>query len=275
MVSTIGIDAGGTLTKIAYIDEQGELILDHFQSHDLQAVASFIGEQKGLKRIAMTGGRAQQLQQLLPTSIEVDYLVEFEATLIGVKYLLEKNKQSFDDAIVTNIGSGTSIHYMNKNRYSRVGGTGIGGGTLVGLSAMLTEVYSYREMSDLAQQGSRQSIDLLVADIFQGQPVPAPLKPNLTASNFGKIGINPIQDYKKEDQLAAVARLVGEVITTLSIQLSDQYNTEKIIYIGTTLKDHEVLQQVIEDYTVLKNKEAVFLQDRGFAGAIGALMSQN
>ncbi|MBQ0139601.1 MAG: type II pantothenate kinase [Kurthia sp.] len=273
MVLTIGIDAGGTLTKIAYLDEQKSLVLDHFQSHDLQAVADFIEAHPEIEKIAMTGGRAEQLNQLIRSDVEVNYLVEFEATLIGVKYLLEKNNQQFKDAIITNIGSGTSIHYMDENKYARVGGTGIGGGTLVGLSALLTDVYSYREMSNLAQQGSRKEIDLLVADIFQGQPVPAPLKPDLTASNFGKIGIKPIQEYKKEDKLASVARLVGEVITTLSIQLAEQHSTDHIIYIGTTLKDHEVLQHVIKDYTVLKNKSAIFLNDRGFGGAIGALKS--
>lgn len=273
MVTKIGIDAGGTLTKVAYLDEKNELVLNHFQSHDLQSVADFIEQYPTITKIAMTGGRAEQLREFLTSEAEIVYLVEFEATLIGVKYLLQKEDHDFNEAIITNIGSGTSIHHMKGDTYSRVGGTGIGGGTLVGLSGLLTNVYSYREMSNLAQQGTRSNIDLLVADIFQGQEVPVPLKPDLTASNFGKIGINPQQQYEKEDKLAAVAHLVGEVITTLSIQLAEQKGANHIVYIGTTLKDHEVLQQVIQDYTELKNKTAIFLQDRGFSGAIGALKS--
>lgn len=273
MVTIMGIDAGGTLTKVAYVDEKNELVLNHFQSHDLQAVADFIGEHPTIEKIAMTGGRAEQLRQLIKLDIEIVYLVEFEATLIGVKYLLQQEGHQFDEAIITNIGSGTSIHHMVGEKYNRVGGTGIGGGTLVGLSGLLTNIYSYCEMSQLAQEGTRSNIDLLVADIFQGQEVPAPLKPDLTASNFGKIGINPNQQYENKDKLAAVARLVGEVITTLSIQLAEQAGANHIIYIGTTLKDHEVLQQVIQDYTELKNKSAIFLDDRGFGGAIGALKS--
>lgn len=271
MVTAMGIDVGGTLTKIAYLDDNKELQLKRFQSSDLQAVASFIAEHKELEIIGMTGGRAEQLRQWITASVEFSYLVEFEATLTGVKYLLNKEGLHYETAIITNIGSGTSIHYMNEESYKRVGGTGVGGGTLVGLSSLLTGVYLYGEMSSLANEGSRKGIDLMVADIFQGQEVPAPLNPNLTASNFGKAALNPQASYEKKDLLATVSRLVGEVITTLSIQLSEQYNADNIIYIGTTIKDHEALQAVIEDYTILKNKNAIFLNDYGFSGAIGAL----
>lgn len=42
MVRAIGIDAGGTLTKIAYINEEQQLILKHEPSTNLQEVAAFI-----------------------------------------------------------------------------------------------------------------------------------------------------------------------------------------------------------------------------------------
>lgn len=271
MTTVMGIDVGGTLTKIAYLNDMNELEKKHFQSSDLQAVAAFIDENKELKKLAMTGGRSEQLRQFITSDIEFSYVVEFEATLTGVKYLLEKENHQFEKAIITNIGSGTSIHLMQDGSYKRVGGTGVGGGTLVGLSSLLTGVHSYREMSELAKQGSRKGIDLMVADIFRGQKVPAPLNPNLTASNFGKVAIDPQPSYENPDLLATVSRLVGEVITTLSIQLAEHHGAENIIYIGTTLKDHATLQAVIEDYTTLKDKKAVFLNDYGFSGAIGAL----
>lgn len=271
MVKEMGIDAGGTLTKIAYIDSTGELILKNFPSNDLRVPAQFINQFTELEVIGITGGRAEQLNQFITINPKTVGLVEFEATMEGVKFLLSQEKSDIEDAIITNIGSGTSIHHMKYDEYTRVGGTGVGGGTLVGLSALLTGVNSYQEMSNLAQSGTRKGIDLMVADIFQGQEIPAPLNPDLTASNFGQAGIKLNETYKDEDLLATVARLVGEVITTLSIQLADQFKTESIVYIGTTLKDHPVLQYVIEDYTTLKKKKAIFLDDRGYSGAIGAL----
>lgn len=271
MVRAIGIDAGGTLTKIAYINEEQQLILKHEPSTNLQEVAAFIDAHPEVEKVGLTGGRAEQLRQLVTTEKEFAYVVEFEATLKGVRFLLERENIDLKRAIITNIGSGTSVHYMNDDTYKRVSGTGIGGGTLIGLSALLTGVFNYNEMSELAQQGSRKSIDLMVADIFKGQEIPAPLHPDLTASNFGKVGIDLRSDYKQEDVLATVARLVGEVITTLSIQLAQQYEVDDIIYIGTTLKDHPVLREVIADYTVIKQKNPIFLDDQGYSGAIGAL----
>lgn len=38
MPKAIGIDAGGTLTKVAYLDEHNELVLITFPSNDLLAV---------------------------------------------------------------------------------------------------------------------------------------------------------------------------------------------------------------------------------------------
>lgn len=273
MVTEIGIDAGGTLTKIAYVDAHEKLVLKRFPSYKMAEIVPFIEQFEDIKVIGITGGRAEQFKEHMSKSCIVNYIVEFEATLLGVRYMLEKESHTFNQAIITNIGSGTSIHYMKGDSSFRAGGTGVGGGTLIGLGALLTGVYKYDDISERASRGSRKNIDLLVEDIFQGIEIPAPLSPNLTASNFGKIAINKPQEHSKENLLASVARLVGEVITTLSIQLSDQHEAEHIIYIGTTLTDHDVLKDIIEEYTVLKKKKPVFLNDHGFSGAIGALRS--
>ncbi|GEK33037.1 type II pantothenate kinase [Kurthia sibirica] len=273
MVKEIGIDAGGTLTKLAYIDEHEQLILKHYPSYKMAEVVAFVEQFKDIAVIGITGGRAEQFKELMSKPYNINYVVEFEATLLGVRHLLKKENHHFDQAIITNIGSGTSIHYMRGNTSFRAGGTGVGGGTLIGLGALLTGMYNYDDISESASRGNRKSIDLLVEDIFQGLEIPAPLSPEQTASNFGKIGIKKPQQHSNDNMLASVARLVGEVITTLSIQLSEQHEADVIIYIGTTLTDHDVLKDVIEEYTILKKKTPVFLNDHGFSGAVGALKS--
>lgn len=271
-MNTIGIDAGGTLTKIAYTDGNNELQVRHYPSNDLAQVAAFINAHPEIQILGMTGGRAEQLNLLLNDSLTRHSLVEFEATFRGVNYQLKRQEGGLERCIVANIGSGTSIHYKNGEAYTRVSGTGIGGGTLVGLSALMTGEYDYHEISSLAATGQRKNIDLMVADIFEGMEVPAPLDPDLTASNFGKVGLNPPQDYVKADILATTMGLVGEVVSTLSIQLAEQYQVEHIVYIGTTLDHNTKLRDVITSYTKLKKKTAVFLGDEGFSGAIGALL---
>ncbi|WP_042473548.1 type II pantothenate kinase [Bacillus ndiopicus] len=273
MFKSIGIDAGGTLTKMAYFNERDQLVLESFPSNDLLRVKEWLKQHPNVEEIGLTGGRTEQLREQLETMKSIEYILEFEATLKGVQYLLVQEGHEIDDAIITNIGTGTSIHYMGNGQHVRVGGTGVGGGTLVGLAALLTGHRDFKEITKLASNGVRENIDLLVRDIYQGMDTP--IAGDLTASNFGKVGITAATEHPQEDILATVQGLVGEVITTLSIQFAEQKETEHIVYIGSTLADNADLQKVIANYTLLKKHKPIFLQDKGYAGAVGALLNIN
>ncbi|AWE07066.1 type II pantothenate kinase [Lysinibacillus sp. 2017] len=271
MSTWIGIDTGGTLTKLAYFNEQQVLTLAVFPSSEMQLVKVWLEEHPQVEEIGLTGGRTEQLRDVLKTMKSIEYIVEFEATLKGVRYLLEEEGHTIDQSIITNIGTGTSIHYMDGNTHERVGGTGIGGGTLIGLSAIMTGISDFDVIKANASKGNREGIDLLVKDIYRGMDTP--IDGNLTASNFGKVGITDKQEFAQNDVLATTQGLVGEVITTLSIQLAEQHNADYIVYIGSTLTDNEQLKKVINNYTILKKHKPIFLKDSGFSGAVGALLN--
>ena len=271
MPKVIGIDAGGTLTKVAYLDEHNELILKTFPSNDLQSVKDWILNNPDIEDIGVTGGRTEQLLDVIKRMKSIHYIVEFEATLKGVRFLLKKEGHYFERSMITNVGTGTSIHYMEGNTDIRVGGTGIGGGTLVGLSALTTGITDYNVIRDLASKGNREEIDLRVSDIYQGMDTP--IDGHLTASNFGKVGISKAVKQQPEDILATVQGLVGEVITTLSIQYAEEKNAQHIVYIGSTLSNNEHLRNVIANYTRTKKHTPVFINDHGFSGAVGALLN--
>lgn len=271
MSAWIGIDTGGTLTKLAYLDERQELKLTVFPSNEMHLVKEWLESHPQVEEIGLTGGRTEQLLDVLKTMKSIEYIVEFEATLKGVRYLLEKEGHTIDQSIITNIGTGTSIHYMDGNTHARVGGTGVGGGTLIGLSTIMTGISDFDEIKANAFKGKREGIDLLVKDIYQGMDTP--IDGNLTASNFGKVGITDQREFEQNNVLATTQGLIGEVISTLSIQLAVQHETEHIVYIGSTLIDNEQLVKVIEHYTILKKHKPIFLEDCGFSGAIGALLN--
>lgn len=271
MSTLIGIDTGGTLTKLAYLNKQNELTLTVFPSNDMHLVKQWLEAHPQVEEIGLTGGRTEQLLDVLKTMKSIEYIVEFEATLKGVRYLLEKEGHKIDQSIITNIGTGTSIHYMDGNIHKRVGGTGIGGGTLIGLSTIMTGISDFDDIKVHAAQGQREGIDLLVKDIYQGMDTP--IDGNLTASNFGKVGITKNREFAKPDVLATTQGLVGEVITTLSIQLAEQHKAKHIVYIGSTLTDNMQLKKVIEHYTLLKKHTPIFVKDCGFSGAVGALLN--
>lgn len=55
MPKAIGIDAGGTLTKVAYLDKSNELVLKTFPSNDLHTVKEWIINHPGIEDIGVTG----------------------------------------------------------------------------------------------------------------------------------------------------------------------------------------------------------------------------
>jgi len=272
MVQAIGIDVGGTLTKIAFFTKNQQLKLLHFPSSNLQEVSDWIVSMKEDIQIGLTGGRAEQLKTFLRSHGNLHYLVEFDATVAGVNYQLKKDGHHFSDAIITNIGTGTSIHHLNGNQHTRIAGTGIGGGTLLGMSSLMTGIHQFDEIVERSANGRRSEVDMLVSDIYFGNKTP--IDGGLTASNFGDVGLTPHLERSKEDILATVQGLVGEVISTLSIQCAFAEQVEHIVYIGSTLSCNEPLQNVIGNYTTRKNRTPIFLQDNGYSGAIGALLSK-
>ena len=271
MGKVIGIDTGGTLTKLAYINQEDKLTLEVFPSNEMERVKEWLERHPFVDEIGVTGGRTEQLRDVLKPMKSIQYIVEFEATLKGVRYLLEKEGHQVDKSIITNIGTGTSIHYMDGDSHARISGTGIGGGTLVGLAGLLTGITDFTIITTLAAKGDRSAIDLLVKDILQGME--PPLDGSLTASNLGKVGITQVVEHPVEDMLATVQGLVGEVITTLSIQLAVERDAKYIVYIGSTLTGNDNLKKVISHYTVLKKHTPIFLKDCGFSGAVGALLN--
>ncbi|WP_427138752.1 type II pantothenate kinase [Psychrobacillus psychrodurans] len=270
MTTRIGIDAGGTLTKIAYWNENNEMVFDRFLSSDFQKVKEWIESNHPNASICVTGGRAEQLKVHLSSKEDIPYIVEFDATMNGVMYQMKQRSIEPKAAIIANIGTGTSIHIMQNSIHKRLGGTGIGGGTLLGLGMALTGISDFEEIIKQSREGSRSEIDVLVSDIYKNNKLP--IKGTLTASNFGGISLNNSNNRSSSDLLAGVQGIIGEVVASLCIQVADAHQVEDIIYIGTTLEDNELLQQIIESYTVLKLKKPTFLAKHGYSGAIGALL---
>lgn len=266
----LGIDAGGTLVKLAYRIHDEHIETTYFPSARFDLVKEWIETHFQNAKICMTGGRAKQLQNYLGSE-NYQYVVEFDATVKGVLYQLETNKIHLKRAIITNIGTGTSIHYLHNEQHERLGGTGIGGGTLMGLSKKMVGTSHFDEIVERSSEGSRKHIDVRVEDIYQHNQLP--IKGSLTASNFGALLSNEEDLNTDEDYLAGIQGMIGEVISSLSIQAADTKEVEEIIYIGTTLEHNDMLQRVIASYTTLKNKKAVFLPQHGFSGAIGALLT--
>lgn len=263
----IGIDAGGTLIKVAYM-KNDLLEFEKFPIADLEHVASWINGLDNIK-ICTTGGKATFLRSLL--SQKAEQIVEFEATSSGVRHLLATSGITEESYILTNVGTGTSIHRIDKSEQQRVGGTGVGGGTMMGLSQLLTGITDYDSIVPLAAKGIRDRIDLKVSQIYKGTVPPIP--GDLTASNFGNV--DPMvskADLEKEELLASVIGMVGETVATVSVLAAGQYGVSSVVFIGSSFIRNEFLKDVVQSYTRLRGANPIFLENGEYSGAIGALL---
>ncbi|WP_158234635.1 type II pantothenate kinase [Lentibacillus sediminis] len=262
----IGIDAGGTLTKVAY-QENGHMHVKTFSNQKQEEILQWLQLFTPDARFCLTGGRSASLQGNLQQKIvQID---EFQAIAEGTKHLLHEEKATYpDEFILVSIGTGTSIFHVNSERSDRLFGSGIGGGTWMGLGILLTGKDDFRKLVRLAGEGDSAKGDLLVKDIYQAQE--APLLGELTAANFGKAADN--REVTSADSMASLARMIGETIMLLASQAAAKQQVEKIVFAGSTLDGNRPLRDVLNGFREMLPYEPIFLEKGAYAGAIGALL---
>jgi len=137
----------------------------------------------------------------------------------GKRYVAE-GLSDFPKLLVS-IGSGVSIIKVNDfSSFERVSGTMIGGGTLLGLSNLLTGVNDFDSILSLSKKGDNSKVDMLVKDIYGNDSPFEGLTGDLLASSFakvafdnefdGKLRFNDISHkYKKEDVLNSLIFMIS------------------------------------------------------------------
>jgi type II pantothenate kinase len=196
---------------------------------------------------------------------------EFEAWGAGSHALLEREgRANGEPHLLVSLGTGTSAMLVDGDRVTRVGGTALGGGTLLGLGAALTGVADFDGLVSLAREGDRRRVDLLVSDIYRAGALPLP--GDLTAASFGKLADPARGDPPAPRDLAhAVFGLVGENVGLICGALALAAGVRRVVFGGTTLRGNPVLVEILRGLCAGMGREAVFLRDGEFAGALGAL----
>ncbi|MCS0671227.1 type II pantothenate kinase [Cytobacillus firmus] len=261
----IGIDAGGSLLKMAF-EEQGQIHYKSYSIDELYSSMNWLKMTAAEAPIALTGGKAEYLQNEFFQNARI--VPEFESCGIGASYLMKQDGLSHDNFLLISIGTGTSICLNNGGRISRVSGSGIGGGTLMGLGRLLTGEKDFSKLVSLTGSGKAENADLLIKDIYS--PFDSPIDGSLTASNFGKIKDDQVS---KEDKATSLTNMIAETIVLLSTQAAVQHQIGDIIYIGSTVQHNEPLKSLLKKYTAMLGKKPVFIQNGAHCGALGALLS--
>lgn len=194
MSVVIGIDVGGSTTKIVGFRKSGEKseLMRPLFVRAADPITSLYGafgkftteNDLSLSDVScvMTTGIGSTHVTKPIYGLPSESVQEFESIGRGGLFL-----SGLDEAIVVSLGTGTAVvHAKRGEPVEYLGGTGVGGGTVVGLSRLLLKMDSVEHISALAEEGDLSRIDLRIGDLARKSQLDG-MPGEMTASNFGKV----------------------------------------------------------------------------------------
>ncbi|XP_010880004.1 4'-phosphopantetheine phosphatase isoform X5 [Esox lucius] len=268
----------------AYIETCLDFIKDHLVNTETKVIKA-------------TGGGAHKFKDLIEKKLKLRVDKEDEMTCLikGCNFVLRnipheafvyvKHADSefrFQNThpdifpyLLINIGSGVSIVKVeSEDKFERVGGSSIGGGTFWGLGALLTKTKRFDELLQLASKGQHTSVDMLVKDIYGGSYGSLGLTGDLIASSFGK-SATADNEFSKEDMAKSLLHMISNDIGQLACLYARLHNLTRVYFGGFFIRGHPVTMHTITysiNFFTKGEVQALFLRHEGYLGTIGAFL---
>lgn len=267
MKTIIGIDVGGSTTKIVGF-RNGAMIAPQFvKASDpltslFGAFGKFTAENNislsDIEKVILTGVGSSYVTKPL-YGLPCERAVEFECVGRGGIYL-----SGLEEAIVISMGTGTAIiHADNKGNVHYFGGTGVGGGTVVGLSRKMLGMDSIEHIVEIAKEGSLNNVDLRIKDMYDKNS--SSLAGNMTAANFGKLS-----DIASSSDIAlAIINMVFETAAMLGIFAARSKNLKNIVLTGN-LTSIPQAKPIFSGLQKIFDMNFIIPENAQFSTAIGA-----
>jgi len=216
------MDIGTSNIKIIETDEKinikNKLILEKMEPEE--ALEKFIiGKNINLEKIekiVVTGVGANNMKDKFLNKLIIK-VPEFIATgSIG-------EEEKF---IVASMGTGTAFIKNEKREITHLGGTGVGGGTLINLCKKINPDISFETIRNSELTGNLENVDLTIQDITDEEIKTLPK--DTTAVNFGKLN----DKATKQDVVLGIMNMIFETIGVMAALAAKGTNITNIIAIG-------------------------------------------
>lgn len=260
MSVVIGIDVGGSTTKIVgfrHSEGKRELIAPIFVKAD-DPITSIYGafgkftDENGLSlsdidKVMMTGVGSAYLSGGKLYGLPCVTVPEFRSIGLGGLYL-----SGLSEALCVSMGTGTAlVHAKAGGEMTYLGGTGVGGGTLVGLSKLLLNIEEINHITETARLGDLSKIDLRISDITKNNNL-TELSRDLTAANFGNVS----DIASREDIASGLLNMVLETIGMISVFGARSAGVKNIILTGN-LTQLEFASEKFSQFNKMYEKEGL------------------
>ena len=263
----LGIDVGGSTTKIVGL--QGETLLGVKQVRAKDQVTALFGaignflhdhtlELGDISGIVLTGVGSSFIFSERIYGIETRKVNEFEAIGRGALLL-----SGLDEALVISMGTGTAYVMATKDRITRIGGSGVGGGSVLGLASCMLGKDDVEAILALAENGRLENVDLKVSDII-GCEIPS-LPSDLTAANFGKLK----STASESDVALGIINMVFETAGMLAV-FALRNDAVKDVVVTGTLATFPQAKDVFAQFSTHTGLNFIIPENAVYATALGA-----
>ena len=272
MSIVIGIDVGISSTKILGIENGKRIkspicvkVIDDPVASLYGALGKYLSENdidlEDVESVMITGVGSKNITADiygLPTT-PVD---EFMANGLGARF-----DSGLDHIIVVSMGTGTSLVRVDGNDISHIGGIGMGGGTLQGLSHLLLGTNDVKNVQAMSQRGEISQINLLIDDITNDGL--NNLTAEATASLFAKAHKSNPDDY---DIALGLVWMVLETIGSCAVLSQLNGGFKDFVLIGNLTRLEEC-KQVFPMMEKLYGVRFIIPKYAPYCTALGAAIS--
>jgi len=268
----VGIDIGASKTKAVAVEKSQIIGFTSVQTINIfesairaykKVLLTADRRCEDVRKIAISGGGARLIGNTL---LEVPVIRVDEILALGLGGLELSRKPQ---ALIVSMGTGTALVIASDKggKIEHIGGIGVGGGTIEGLSRRMLGIKKFEKMEEMANRGVASNVDLTVAELIGG-PIGI-LPSNATASNFKKLNA----DTDKNDVAAAIFNMVAEVIGVITVMAAKAYHLEKnVVLVGKIIQSVKIAELIRNLMKIFQIK--VCIPSNGeYCVAIGAVKS--
>ena len=273
----IGIDVGGSTTKIVGFGVEDMKMISPMFVKAGDPVASVYGafgkftSENGIsigdvQTVMMTGVGSSYIGDEI-FGIPTRHVTEFTCVGLGGLYL-----SGLEDAVVVSMGTGTATVHAKRvgGKYDAnveyLGGTGVGGGTIIGMSKKMLGVSHVEHIVELASEGDLSNVDLMVSDITS-KDIPG-LGFETTAANFGKLS----DVAHKSDIALGILNMVFETVGMISVFAARRVGVNNVILTGN-LTAIPQSRTVFDKLSKMFDMNMIFPENSRYATVVGTALA--
>ena len=165
--------------------------------------------------------------------------------------------------IVVSVGTGSAFVRVTPFGAWHLGGSGVGGGMLQGLSEKLFGSFDPEKLQALSAQGKPENCDLLIKDVTTGQI--GNLTPETTVANLKKAGAADDASLAR-----GVYTLIFQSIGVMAAFCTKAHLTRTIFVCGTILDSQPIAEEMFNGIAKLHRVKFIIPDNATFITAIGS-----